>query len=147
MAEPFKFAIGAAVLLAGCGGEFALPEGDIQRGRETFIALECNTCHSVADIDRAASDLPPPIHKKLGGEVSRVKSYEDLVTSIINPSHRLSARYPEDMISEIADEEGRSRMPNYNDVMTVQQLVDLVTFLQSEYRVRAPSRDYPAYSP
>jgi L-cysteine S-thiosulfotransferase len=145
VAGPIKSTIGAIVLLAGCGGDFALPEGDIQRGREAFVALECHTCHSVADIDQVETDLSPPIHKKLGGEVSRVKRYEDLVTSIINPSHRLSARFPEDMIAEIADEEGRSRMPSYNDVMTVQQLVDLVTFLQSEYRVRVPRVDYPVY--
>jgi hypothetical protein len=29
--------------------------------------------------------------------------------------------------------------------MTVQQLVDLVTFLQPEYRVPAPRVHYPAY--
>lgn len=135
------------LLLTGCSGEFALPEGDAQRGRAAFVALECQTCHSVADIERVESDLSPPIHKKLGGEVSRVRSYEDLVTSIINPSHRLSVRYPHDSVAEVADEEGHSRMPNYNDVMTVQQLVDLVTFLQPEYRVRIPRNDYPMYYP
>lgn len=140
-----RAAIGILVLLGGCGGEFALPEGDAGRGREAFIELQCHTCHSVADIEKAESDRSPPIHKKLGGQVSRVRSYEDLVTSIINPSHRLSARYPEDMTSEIADEEGRSRMPSYNDVMTVRQLVDLVTFLEPQYEVRVPRRDYPMY--
>jgi len=129
VAERFTYAIGAVILLAGCGSEFALPEGDIQRGRETFVALQCHACHSVADIDQTESGPTPPIHKRLGGEVTRVKSYEDLVTSIINPSHR----------------PGRSPMPSYNDVMTVQQLVDLVTFLQSEYRVHVPPVHYPVY--
>jgi L-cysteine S-thiosulfotransferase len=136
---------GTILFAGGCGQGFALPEGDIARGREAFVALECHSCHSVADIDRVEAGSSPPIHVKLGGEVTRVKRYEDLVTSIINPSHRLSARFPEDMIAEIADEEGRSRMPNYNDVMTVQQLVDLVTFLQSEYQVRVPVVHYPVY--
>jgi L-cysteine S-thiosulfotransferase len=129
MALPVKHVLAACLLLGGCGGEFALPEGDLQRGREAFVALQCHSCHSVADIDQAPQNLAPPLHKRLGGEVSRVKSYEALVTAIINPSHRL----------------GRSPMPNYNDVMTVQQLVDLVTFLQSEYRVQAPAVHYPVY--
>lgn len=129
VAGPFKSAVSVLILLTGCGSEFALPEGDIQRGREAFVALQCHTCHSVADIDQVESDLSPPIHRRLGGTVTRVKSYEDLVTSIINPSHR----------------PGRSPMPNYNDVMTVQQLVDLVTFLQSEYRVQVPPVHYPVY--
>jgi L-cysteine S-thiosulfotransferase len=129
VAGSFKPAVIALVLLGGCGGDFALPEGDIQRGRETFVELQCHSCHSVADIDQAESELSPPIHKRLGGEVTRVKRYEDLVTSIINPSHR----------------PGRSAMPSYNDVMTVQQLVDLVTFLRSEYRVHVPPVHYPVY--
>ncbi|MEQ8860039.1 MAG: cytochrome c [Pseudomonadales bacterium] len=142
-----RYAIGMSlVLLAGCGSEFALPEGDVQRGREAFVALHCNSCHSVGDVERVDAGHSPAIDKKLGGAVTRVKSYEDLVTSIINPSHRLSLSYPEER-SEIAYADGRSRMPNYNIVMTVQQLVDLVAFLQPEYQVRLPRSDYPIYYP
>lgn len=135
------------LVMAGCGSDFALPEGDAERGRAAFLELQCNACHTVADIPVAEAEgsPSPPIHKILGGDVSRVKSYEDLVTSIINPSHRLSVKYPQDTTAEVADEQGRSRMPVYNDVMTVSQLVDLVTFLQAEYRVRVPRRDYPPY--
>lgn len=147
MSGSVRSVLAGAVLAAGCGAEFALPEGDAQRGREAFVALECNNCHSVGDIERVASEVAQPVDKQLGGNVTRVKSYEDLVTSIINPSHRLSARYPHDMTAEIADATGRSRMPSYNDVMTVQQLVDLVTFLRGEYRVQVPRRDYPVYYP
>jgi L-cysteine S-thiosulfotransferase len=138
-------AVGATVLLAGCAAEFALPEGDPQRGRETFVELRCHTCHSVADIEQVEAASTPAVHKRLGGEVTRVKSYEDLVTSIINPSHRLSTRLPGDVIPDSAARAGRSPMPNYNDVMTVQQLVDLVTFLQSEYRVHVPRVHYPVF--
>lgn len=144
----WRYSIGLTVLLGGCmGEELALPEGDVQRGKEAFVALSCNSCHEVGDIEKIESDQAPAIHKELGGSVTRVKSYADLVTSIINPSHRLSARFPQDMTAEIADEYGKSRMPSYNDVMTVQQLVDIVTFLQPEYRVQVPRRDYPMYYP
>lgn len=29
-------------------------------------------------------------------------------------------------------------MKNYNDVLTVQELIDLVAFLQSEYKIKSP---------
>ncbi len=135
----------AALLLSGCGDRFVLPKGNAERGRQAFVELRCNTCHSVGSIEQAGG--AGPIHKRLGGSVSMVKSYEDLVTSIINPSHRVSPRYPEDTMHEIADAAGGSRMPSYNEVMTVQQLVDLVTFLQQEYHLREPRRDYRTYSP
>ena len=62
----------------------------------------------------------------LGGEVTRIQTYGELVTSIINPSHRLAEGYPVDTVSV----DGKSRMRNYNDVMTVTELTDLVMFLQ-----------------
>lgn len=40
---------------------------------------------------------------------------------------------------------GESRMPVYNEVMTVQELVDIVTFLQEHYEVVAPQVRYPMY--
>jgi len=51
------------------------------------------------------------------------------VTSIINPSHKLAPGYPKERIVS----GGISRMADYNDVMTVRQLVDLVAFLHSRY--------------
>jgi hypothetical protein len=39
-------------------------------------------------------------------------------------------------------------MRNYNDVMTVQELVDLVTFLQAEYELEPyPNMKYRHYYP
>ena len=59
---------------------------------------------------------------KLGGEVARIKTYGELVTSIINPSHKLAKGYPPEAV---ASEEGQSKMKNYNDVMTVSQLLSV----------------------
>ncbi len=67
----------------------------------------------------------------LGGGVTRVKSYGELIASIINPSHRLAGRYPKGDVSE----EGQSLMTPYNDVMTVTQLIDFVAFLLAQYDV------------
>jgi hypothetical protein len=40
-------------------------------------------------------------------------------------------------------ETGESTMRNYNDVMSVQELIDLVEFLQSKYEIWVP--DYDTY--
>lgn len=146
MIKPFASAA-LVLLLTGCAQEFALPEGDAAAGRDAFVSLGCNACHTVGDIERADSDIEPPIDKRLGGEVTRVRTYQDLVTSIINPTHRVSASYRERRFAELVDEQGESRMPIYNDIMTVQQLVDIVTFLRPHYQVAVPRRDYPLYYP
>lgn len=137
------------LLLAACdtgpnsGRGFSLPEGDADRGRATFIELECNTCHSTADIERIAVSEAPDINIKLGGEVTVIKTYGDLVTSVINPSHKIAQRYSK---QKVATEEGESTMIAYNEVMTVQQLVDLVTYLENNYQVVPASRtEYARY--
>jgi hypothetical protein len=137
------------VILSGCdlastsSRGFALPEGDAGRGREAFVALDCTSCHRVRDLELPAPALEGPVMVVLGGGVSRVKSYDELVTSIINPSHRLARGFSKDGVSV----EGESLMAVYNDVMTVTELIDLVTFLQSEYEViQRPGYRYPVYT-
>jgi hypothetical protein len=50
-----------------------------------------------------------------------------LVNSIINPSHRIEPAFQKDLVSQ-----GKfSRMGDYNEIMTLQQLSDLVAFLES----------------
>ena len=84
--------------------------------------------------------MEPP-YVELGGKVTRVKSYGELVTAIINPSHKLADGYPPDRVSE----EGESHMYIYNRYMTIQELIDLVMFLQPHYDVVAPHYDYRIY--
>lgn len=60
-----------------------------------------------------------------------MKIYGDLVTSIINPSHRFAACYQADEIST----QGQSKMRRYNDEMIVAELTDLVTFQEKHYKV------------
>lgn len=126
----------AASWLAGCqfGPDsprgFALPKGDAELGKQAFLELRCHDCHSADGVpqrDPAATD----IHLPLGGKSTRVTTYAALVTSIINPSHRLSSRIPR----QLAKENGESRMPVYNDLMTVQELINLVAYLQPQYEV------------
>ena len=124
---------------------FSFPEGDAASGKMVFVTLQCNTCHSTPDIAQlASSGNADSTSRKLGREVGKVKTYADLVTSIINPSHRISWAHPygkEEM-------EGVSRMRVYNELMTVTQLIDLVSYLQPHYPLRvATPTQYEDYYP
>lgn len=111
---------------------FSLPVGDVTRGEEVFKGLGCLSCHTLDGVEMQGIEKDPEISVGLGGEVSRVKTYAELVTSIINPSHRIARGYKLSMVKE----DGQSKMINYNDVMTVSQLIDLVSFLQPHYELR-----------
>ena len=121
---------------------FSLPDGDPDVGKTTFMELKCTACHTVSGVDFAPPVEEPEVMVALGGEVTRIKTYGELVTSIINPSHRLAKGYAiPDILSE-----GESKMANYNDVLTVDQLIDLVAFLQSHYQLKEYDPTYyPPY--
>lgn len=136
-----------ALLLAGCdvgprsAAGFRLPDGDPEAGARAFVALQCNACHVISNYDLPPPAEEGPVQVTLGGEVTRVKTYGELVTSIINPSHKLVRWYPEEQVSE----DGRSLMPGINDRLTVRELIDLVAFLQPHYDVIVPRYEYPEY--
>lgn len=150
---PSRWLLGALVcagLLAACGGPerrehergFFLPEGDADAGKAAFVALSCHRCHSVEGIDlpEREPDALPPIH--LGGAIVKVKSYGELVTSVIHPDHRLAAQYLERLSPEAkAAPDLSSPMPAYREEMNVGHLLDLVAFLHDRYRLIQPSRD------
>ncbi len=123
---------------------FSLPEGNKEDGKAAFARLGCNACHFVPAIPQLTPVAEGAISIELGGEGPKIKTYADLVTSIINPSHRFAKGYPLDQIQR----DGISNMPVYNNVMTVEELVDLVTFLQPHYRLeRYHPTNYPHYLP
>jgi sulfur-oxidizing protein SoxX len=120
---------------------FRLPDGDADKGREAFAYMQCNQCHTVVDETFEAIPLADPPYVELGGDIARVKTYGELVTAIINPSHKLADGYAAGMVSE----GGESNMYVYNGHMTVQELIDLVSFLQSSYDVTPPEYHYRGY--
>ena len=130
--------IAASAALAGCGPKsglgFRLPDGDAEHGRQAFIDLQCNSCHSVerADLPYRGTGAGIP----LGGLTVRVRTYGELVTAVINPSHRLAPGYTLERVA--ANGESLMAKANLNDVMTVRQLTDLVAFLQGAYLVMPP---------
>ena len=123
-----------ALLMAGCEPSpksatgFRLPDGNAEKGKAAFLNLRCNTCHTVEGVELPPPSSKSPITVVLGGEVIRVRTYGDLVTSIINPSHVISEKYKQALEGKL------SPMPEFNENMTVSQLIDLVAFLQPHYK-------------
>ncbi|MAW79923.1 MAG: cytochrome C [Parvularcula sp.] len=108
---------------------FRLPDGDAEAGRQVFIDKKCSSCHVIEGMEDLREGLAIENTVPIGGMTTKVDTYGQLVTSIINPSHRISRAYR----SEAYSEEGESKMRNYNDELTVSELIDLVAFLQAQY--------------
>lgn len=141
--------IGAA--FAGCqreNSEFALPRGNAEAGKQAFVDFRCNDCHSIADIEHtgvevAVQHMGKPstgrILVKLGGKTPRYRSHAELVTAVVNPSHKISAAYTRHRATT------QSPMRTYNQVLSVENLIDIVEFLQAEYDVTPPRLIYRDY--
>ena len=117
---------------------FRLPDGDVQTGLETFLYMQCNQCHTIAGMQLPVIPGKGSPYVELGGTVTNVKTYGELVTAIIYPSHKLADGYAEEIVAT----DGESNMYVYNRIMTVQELIDLVAFLQPQYDVALPEVTY-----
>jgi hypothetical protein len=128
---------GAAACSIACeigpqsGAGLRLPNGDLAKGKQAFSDLGCEGCHSIAGEERRARTDDGHVVVVLGGNVPHIESHGELITSIVNPSHGFSRRYPREEVME----EDRSRMQSINEQMTVQQLIDLTAYLQSKYHI------------
>lgn len=111
------------------GAGLRLPNGDVVRGKQAFQDLGCNRCHSIAGEARTTVDSPEDVIIVLGGKVPHIETHGELVTSIVNPSHGFPSHYEREDITI----EGSSKMINFNETMTVKQLIDLTEYLQSKY--------------
>jgi hypothetical protein len=138
----------------GCSQEsvanrgFALPPGNAEQGHAAFISYRCVECHTLSSAELVSKDWQynekRTISVMIGGKSTKVQTYGDLVTSIINPSHRIANGYVK---ADLVDANGESKMRVYNDVMTVTELVDLVTFLYPQYElVLPPMMTYEPYT-
>ena len=135
MSRPAAAVAAFLATLALCGCEaprksaagFHLPDGDPIRGHAAFVELRCHACHTVAGV----TDLPgpvadPPVPFALGGRSGVVRTDGELVTAILEPSHRIN------MTSPASVQAGHlSRMGDFTEAMTVRQLIDLVAFVHA----------------
>lgn len=103
-------AFAAIAGLSGCdrsSQSFSLPQGNVEQGEQVFVKYQCLSCHTMAGYETDTENLPGSMETPvvLGGQVSRIRTYPELVTSVINPSHRLAEGYEA--------ESGQSVMPSF----------------------------------
>jgi mono/diheme cytochrome c family protein len=105
------------------GWKFTTPAGDPAKGKEVFAALECYTCHEVE-----GGGFPPKADDKSGPRLSRMGAFhpaEYFAESILDPNAVVIDA------PGFFGADGRSTMPSYGDVLTLQQWIDLVAYLKS----------------
>jgi hypothetical protein len=134
-------------MLISCGEEermargFVLPKGDIEAGKTAFSELKCTQCHSVAGVE--FSEIKSGAGFELGGKVRRIKTYGELVTAVIDPTHDVNPKFTSSRPA-YNGENPTTPMPSFNSIMTVKQLSDIVIFLHSRYQEEGPDfTDYP----
>jgi mono/diheme cytochrome c family protein len=103
------------------GWKFTWPQGDPAKGREVFVKLECYSCHAVQ-----GEQFPAP-SGDIGPELSAMGPLHDaeyFAEAIINPNAAIEPGKGYETAG------GTSKMPSYNDLATVQEVVDLVAYLK-----------------
>ena len=104
------------------GWRFTMPKGDATKGRAAFEKFACYVCHEVRG-EKFPAAAPGNV---LGPELSQMGPLHPLeyfTESIVNPSAYAAKKY--------RSPDGKSTMPAANDRMTVQELIDLSTYLAS----------------
>jgi Cu/Ag efflux protein CusF len=102
------------------GWQFTMPKGDATKGREVFEKFGCYVCHEIRG-EKFPAAAPG---STLGPELSQMGPLHPLeyfTESVINPSAHAAKRH--------RGPDGKSTMPTHNERMTVQELIDLSTYL------------------
>jgi mono/diheme cytochrome c family protein len=106
------------------GWKFTWPKGDSAKGRAVFVKLECYSCHEV----RGEKFPAPTDSAKLGPELAFMGPLHEVdyfAEAVINPSAVIEKGKDYQAV------DGSSKMPSFNDSLTVQELIDLVAFLRA----------------
>jgi Cu/Ag efflux protein CusF len=104
------------------GWAFTMPKGDPVKGRAVFDKFSCYSCHEVR------GEKFPPLDKgqAVGPELSQMGPMHPLeyfTESTINPSAVGAKKY--------RGPDRKSKMPDFNSDMTVQELIDVSAYLAS----------------
>ncbi|MGH7209358.1 MAG: c-type cytochrome [Nitrospiraceae bacterium] len=104
--------------------KFTWPKGDPAKGREVFVKLECYSCHEVK-----GESFPAPSERgKVGPELSAMgplHEAEYFAEAVINPSAVIEKG------KGYEGPDGSSKMPSFNHLVTVEEVVDLVAYLRA----------------
>lgn len=106
------------------GWKFTWPKGHAAKGRDAFAKFECYRCHEVR-----GEKFPAPTEKgKTGPELSQMGPLHEpeyFAEAILNPNAVIEKG------KGYQGPDGSSRMPSFNDSMTVEELIHLVTYLRA----------------
>jgi mono/diheme cytochrome c family protein len=110
------------------GWRFTLPAGDATAGKQVFETMQCYSCHTVRGQRFGdPSQSPGGIGPDLAAAHGRLPA-EYLAESVVSSSRVLAHGQPR---ATYRAADGRSRMGDYSEIMTVRDLIDLVAFLRS----------------
>lgn len=96
-----------------------LPVGDVVRGRQTFLAQPCKTCHIDLDVGPAFPGNPPLATfaaTRKSGYSAELYLYE----SIVAPNAYIVPSFQEDIMPA-----------EYGQILTEQELADLLAYLMT----------------
>lgn len=119
------------------GWKFKWPTGSPAKGREIFVKLQCFSCHEV----RGEQFPAPTDGARIGPELSAMGPLhppEFFAEALIHPSAVIERG------KGYAAADASSKMPSYNDALTVQEAIDLVAYLR---QLRPPTGAVPAVPP
>ncbi|MCB1204924.1 MAG: c-type cytochrome [Verrucomicrobiae bacterium] len=117
---------------------FRFPGGEVENGREAFIALNCIQCHTVAKTELPDPKTPRRIELNLGGQLRFATNYEKLVVAMTNPRHVVAEQYRAILTRAEAAGGIDPVMPDLTRDMSARQLMDLAAFLDSAYKAALP---------
>jgi hypothetical protein len=82
------------VVLSGCQTDSLSRPETRAMAKRLFVKYRCADCHTIVGMDDLREGFEPFMTLPLGGRTEHIKTYEELVTSIINPSHVISPNSP-----------------------------------------------------
>ena len=104
------------------GWKFAFPDGDSKAGKTVFLNMKCYSCHA---IEIPGEKLPP---SRSGGAGPALTGYSALPREYLAES--IIKFHPVVAAPGYTVKEGRAAMGEYNHLLSVQELIDLVAFLK-----------------
>jgi mono/diheme cytochrome c family protein len=108
--------------------KFTLPAGDPTAGQKVFVEAGCYQCHEIKGETFPAMTKG---EKGVGPELSQMAGMhpvEFFAESIINPNAVIDSDAKE---KDYLGDDGRSKMPDYNDILTIKQVLDVAAYLSS----------------
>ncbi len=110
----------------------SLPPGNPKSGRDLFPEYGCSSCHQARGVSFAGAGeggVGPDLTS-----IGAIQTREYLIESILDPNAVVVASPPSVDAGgdgSYSDVNGRSRMPQFGDVMTIDHLLDLAEFLKT----------------